>query len=375
MIREFKDQFRKREGIHLNSAGQSPVSIRVSERVKEVVDLQARRASRSDPELVAMLSRARSRLAGFIGADPAAFAFSPNVASAISQVALGFPLGRGDRVVTIDQEYSSQFYPWKVACERSGAELVVVPSDGNARVDLDRLFDAIRPGVKMVSVSWVQFKTGSILDLRELGLHCHAAGAFLSVDGIQALGQLPFHFNALPVDFIAGAAHKWMASLLGQGFFAVKPDLMNELKPLQVGAGTFGGWGRDSDPAATMTATASRFEPGGLAFAPLFALDAAAGLLLETGMERIEAEITRLSARLRNGILGIGIPLSTPLEQRGGITGFRLDPEREVRFLEACRKAEVAIMKRGDFIRISPHAFNEDHEIDRVLEILKECHE
>jgi cysteine desulfurase/selenocysteine lyase len=371
-IKEFKDQFRNRQGIHLNSAGQSPISIRVLDRVRATADLQARRASMADPELVANLVRARSRIAGFLGADPNAFAFAPNVASAISQVALGFPLTAGDRVVTIDQEYSSQFYPWKVACERSGAELKVVSSDAHARVNTDQLLDSIRPGVKMVSVSWVQFKTGSILDLRALGEHCHSVGAFLAVDGIQALGQLPFDFNSLPVDFIAGAAHKWMASLLGQGFFAVKPELMKHLKPLQIGAGTFSGWGRDSDPLATMVATASRFEPGGLAFAALFGLDSAVELLMETGMTEIEAEIARFSKVLREGILGLGIPLSTPKDQRGGITSFRLDPDRESRFLGSCRDSGIAIMKRGDFIRISPHAFNEDSEMERVLEVLKE---
>jgi selenocysteine lyase/cysteine desulfurase len=192
------------------------------------------------------------------------------------------------------------------------------------------------------------------------------------VDGIQALGQLPFDFNSLPVDFIAGAAHKWMASLLGQGFFAVKPELMKHLKPLQVGAGTFSGWGRDSDPLAKMVETASRFEPGGLAFAALFGLDSAVELLLETGVTEIEGEIARLSGILREGILALGVPLSTPRDQRGGITSFILEQDRETRFLRACRDAGIAIMKRGDFIRISPHAFNEDFEIARVLEILKE---
>jgi len=371
-IREFKDQFRRREGIHLNSAGQSPISIRASERAREVVDLQSRRASMSDLELVSGVSRARSRIARFLGANPEDFAFAPNVASAISQVALGFPFAEGDRVVTLDQEYSSQFYPWKVACERQGARLEVVASDSNAQVNVERLLDTIRPGVKMVSVSWVQFKTGSILDLKTLGEHCHAQGSFLVVDGIQALGQLPFDFNSLPVDFIAGAAHKWMASLLGQGFFAVKPPLMKMLRPIQIGAGTFSGWGRDSDPDAKMVETASRFEPGGLAFASLFALDSAVELLQETGMDRIELEIARLSRKLRVGIEEAGIPLATPLDQRGGITSFRLTADWESRFLASCRDSGIAIAKRGEFIRISPHAFNGDDEIERVLERLKE---
>jgi len=322
--------------------------------------------------LIRGLGVARSRIARFLGADPTELAFVPNVATALSQAALGFPLTPRDEVVTIDQEYSSSFYPWKVACERRGARLRVVASDQNACIDQDRLMESITPGVRVVAVSWVQFKTGSVLDLKRLGDHCHSQGAYLVVDGIQALGQLPFSFQDLPVDFIAGAAHKWMCSALGQGFFAVKPELSKRLSPIAIGAGTFNGWGRDSDPEARMNETAARFEPGGLSFTSLFALDSAAELLQETGMEEIEKEVTRLALKLRTGILDLGISLATPLHQRGGITSFRLPAEQEVRLLNRCKEEKVSIMKRGEFIRISPHAFCEDQEIDQMVALLKE---
>ena len=367
----FKEQFNNRDGIHFNNAGQSPISNQAADRVKQVLEIQHQRATRGDSELLSMLGVARERLAHFLGASASEVAYTQNCASALSQAALGFPLAKGDVVITLDQEYASNFYPWKTACERSGARLEVVPSHSNLEVNLEALYSAMRPPVKVVAVSWVQFQTGSVLDLKKLGDHCHAQGAFLVVDGIQALGQLPFSFHDLPVDFIAGASHKWISGPLGQGFFAVKPELMKLLSPVLIGAGTYNRRGNFADPHAAMMDSAMRFEPGGLAFLPLFGMDSAIELLLETGMDQIESEIRKLSSRLRAGILALGLKLVTPLEQRGGITSLQMEPELETRFLNRCRELNISIMKRGEVVRISPHAFCNEAEVEQVLHVLK----
>ena len=371
-IRDFKKQFEGRKGVHFNSAGQSPVSRVAAERAREVVRMQEESGSLVDPVLVAGADQARRRIADFLGARKQDTGFAPNVASALSQAALGFPLRAGDVVVTIDQEYASSYYPWFVACERSGATLRAFPSGPDARVDLDAFLAFIRPGTRVVAVSWVQFQTGAILDLERLGAHCRSIGAALVVDGIQGLGQLPFSLKDLPVDFIAGAAHKWMCSLVGQGFFAGTPEFLSMLSPVTIGAGTFGRWGTFGHPEQKMDSSARRFEPGGLAFAPIFALDSAIGLLQSTGAGAIETEITRLSGRLRNGLRELGVHLATPVEQRGGTTSVRLESAVETRFLERCKQEKVALSKRGEFVRFSLHAYCEDSEVERVLGLLRE---
>ncbi len=370
-IREFKEQFRNREGIHFNSAGQSPISIPASLRAREVVALQERQGSLADSELLRGADRTRSNLAKFLDAPKELTVFAPNVASAISTAALGFPLRESDEVVVIDQEYASSFYPWKVACDRSGARLRVFRSGPDCSIDLERLIGFIRSPVRIVAVSWVQFQTGAILDLERLGNHCRSIGAFLVVDGIQGLGQIPFSFRSLPVDFVAGAAHKWLCSLLGQGFFAGTKEFLGLLSPVAVGAGTFGRWGTFALPDQPMEPVPGRFEPGGVAFAPLFALDSAVELIRETGTERIEAEISRLSRTLRSGLQELGVELVTPETQRGGITSVRFSPAVEARFLEVCRNEKIALVKRGESVRFSLHAFCTDQEVAQVLDLVK----
>jgi selenocysteine lyase/cysteine desulfurase len=223
-----------------------------------------------------------------------------------------------------------------------------------------------------VAVSWVQFQTGSIIDLVRLGERCHEQGAFLVVDAIQGLGQLPFQFDSLPVDFVAGGSHKWLCSLNGQGFFAAKPDFMKELRPISVGGGTFNRFGTFADPGAEMESSARRFEPGGFGFVPVLALGASVSLIERVGVLAIEARIRELSGRLRKGILDLELDLVTPFEQAGGITSLRLALVQESVFLRKCEEARVALVKRGSFIRISPHAFCSENEVDRILDLLKE---
>jgi cysteine desulfurase/selenocysteine lyase len=367
----FKDEFRFRKGIHFNSAGQSPVSARVRERVREVNDWQYEDASFRDPDLKEGVGAARATLARFLGTHPGNLAFVPNVASALSQAALGYPLTARDAVVTIDQEYSSSFIPWREACARSGAELRVCRSEPDGGVSLERLLALIEGSVRIVAVSWVQFQTGTLMDLRILGEYCRKQGAFLVVDGIQGLGQMPFDLDSLPVDFVAGAAHKWMCSTLGQGFFAGTPEFLEKLRPLTVGAGTFNDWGGTATSGRDMESSARRFEAGGYSFTALFALQSAAELLMEAGMDVIAAEIARLSRLFREGIGRQGLRLATPPSQPGGTTAVLLDHEHELRFLSACREHHIAVSKRGPFVRFSPHAFCTDAEVERVLSVLE----
>jgi selenocysteine lyase/cysteine desulfurase len=236
-----------------------------------------------------------------------------------------------------------------------------------------KLYNAIKPGVKIVALSWVQFQTGAILDLQEIGEKAHSVGAFLVVDGIQGLGQIPFSFQNSAVDFLAGASHKWMCGSLGQGFLAAKPEMMNLLLPTVIGCGTFNRFGTFADPAILMEQSARKFEPGGFAFMPLLALDSAVSVLSKVGMEEINAEIFQLSCILRRGLLEFqskGLRLISSIDQRNGITSFQIPSESETRLLALCRSQQISVAKRGDFIRVSIHAFCSEDEIERFLSVL-----
>jgi len=372
-IEEFKKEFFGREGIHFNNAGRAPISRSAAEQISSAAFSSQTQGSLVDYEWVMKLGEFRKNLADFLGAEVDDVALIQNCASALSQAALGFPLTSHDEVLTLDQEYASNFYPWKVACERAGAKFTVLES-GNAFSNSEELskkvVEAIHPGIKIVALSWVQFQTGAVLDLQAIGEKAHSVGAFLVVDGIQGFGQLPFSFQDLPVDFVAGGSHKWMCGPLGQGFFAVKKELRDLLKPTIIGCGTFNRFGTFADMAAPMETSARKFEPGGFAFVTLFGFNEAVKLNTAVGMDVVSEEIFRLSRQLREGLLAMGVDLVSPLNQKSGITSFRLPMEKEAQLIVRCREEQMAIAKRGDFIRISIHAFCTDEEVVRFLSVL-----
>lgn len=373
-LEEYKKEFSDREGIHFNNAGRAPISRSSAERISAAAFSSQTLGSLADFEWISMLPEMRKNLAHFLGADADEVAYLANVASGLSQAALGYPLKPNDEVVTLDQEYASNFYPWKVACERSGAKFTVVESGSDffsSEALTQKVIKAIRPGVKIVAVSWVQFQTGAVLDLQAIGDRAHSVGAYFVVDGIQGLGQLPFSFRDLPVDFVAGGSHKWMCGPLGQGFIAVKKQFRVLLQPTLIGCGTFNRFGTFADMNAPMETSARKFEPGGFAFIPLFGLDEAVKLNSAVGMESVSSEIIRLSKKIREGIRALEVDVVSPIEQRSGITSIRLPMDQEARLIVCCREEQIAIAKRGDFIRISLHAFCSDEEVERFIQVLK----
>lgn len=369
-LKRFKDEFSDRVGIQFSSAGLSPISRSAAMEIASLTTVLQTQGSFADHELIPVIKQTRETLATLIDAPSEQVAFAPNCASALSQIAFGFPLASGDGVVTIDQEYSSNFYPWKVACERAGAKLNVVQTSGG-RVTADQVIEAIKPGTKLVGISWVQFQTGSILDLKRLGDHCRSVGAYLIVDGIQGIGQLPISFRSLPIDFLTGASHKWVCGPLGQAFFAIRPELMQKIAPQAVGGITFNRAGTYADPSAPMESTAKRFEAGGYNFLSLTGLRVAAQLLLDTGVGAIAEEISSLTRVLRRGLLDRGIELATPLEQPGGITSFELPMEWEAQLLTRCREEQIAIARRGVYIRTAIHAYCNEDEVMRFLAVVE----
>jgi cysteine desulfurase/selenocysteine lyase len=383
-LQEFKEEFSSREGIHFNNAGRTPLSRSVSQRLIEFVETNQQQGALADHQLIEGLIAARQSLADFLGTEKENVTFVPNVGTAMSQAAFGFPLQSQDQVVTVDQEYASNFYPWQEACRKAGASLVVVDTGKPGSEDFcsgasitRKILDAIVPGVKIVGVSWVQFQTGAVLDLRAIGEKAHSVGAYLVVDGIQGLGQLPFSLRDLPVDFVAGGSHKWMCSVIGLGFFAGKPEFLNLLNPIAVGCGTFNRFGSSADPQAVMESSARKFEPGVPSFPHLFALDSAIQVLNRAGLDRIENEILRLSQILRRGILEVcegrvpGFQLASPVDQRNGITSFLLPSGLDQKLVRQCKDAGLVIIQRNEFVRVSLHAFCTEEEVDRFLDLLR----
>lgn len=373
-IARFRSQFiRRPEFIHLNNAGQSPMCRPARDQLIGWTERFADEGAHVFPPLFAAFRQSRVDVARFLGGSENELIFSQSVATALSQIAFGLSLKAGDEVIVWDQEYPSNFYPWKVATERAGAKLVVAQSEADLSTPLSTLERLITPRTRVIASSWVQYRTGAMLDLAALSQLARERGIFTCVDVIQGAGVLPLNFSAIGLDAVCGASHKWMCSTHGPGFLLLRAEHFETLAPLAIGAMTYGTTEELSRLDAKMSSGPTRFEPGSLPFVAAIALAASANLMHETGVSAIAQEAEWLSRRLVHGLRerGYVVHLSNGPHVRGTIVNFSAGPASALKTQEEIAahlaRAGVTFSLRPPGIRLSVHAHNNINDIDTVL--------
>lgn len=325
-------------------------------------------ASFCAPEGWEMVETTRRNLANFLGANTEEVAFFQTTASALSQAALSIPLKAGDEILTWDQEYPSNFYPWRIAAEKSGAKLVQVASAGHM-TPYQSLLERVTPKTKVIAVSWVQYLTGAVTELKLLAEALKGRDIWLVADLIQGVGIKPFNFHDCGFDIVCSGSHKWMCSGFGAAFMAIKRERMETLAPLEYGAHTYG---TPETPKSFSTQTikgAKRFEPGSKSMVEIIAMSETLGLFTAVGMENIYKESCRLTDKLRTGLRDLSLEVFDP--QVGSIINFSTgNDQRNAVIASALKTAKISYALRGPGIRLSLHGFNRDSEVDKALNII-----
>ncbi len=319
------------------------------------------------PAWLQRISQVRAAAARLLNADLAEVALVRSTTEGINLVAEGFPWRPGDNVVTLENEFPSNQYPWLNQAHR-GVELRRVATDGH-RVDLDKLRAACDARTRIVSLSWVGYAGGWRSDLTAAAEMAHAAGALLLVDAIQALGVFPLDVRAVPLDFLAADGHKWLLGPEGAGLFFIRRQHLDLLRPVGVGWNSVA---RPMDYAhieLKYKPTAARFEGGSCNVAGLLGLGASLELLEGIGAEHIAArvlEITDLACdRLRS--LGARIESDRRGDHRSGIVLFEMPGQDPTEVRNRCLGQHVALGCRAGRLRISPHAYASADDVERLL--------
>lgn len=352
--------------VHLNHAGVAPTCRAAIEAGKRALDDMARGSLGVAAALKAYES-ARASFAAILGAHVDDVAFFQTAAAAITQVAFGLPLRADDEIVRLDQEYPSNAYPWHAAARSSGARVVVVPSRPDLSVDVDAIRAAIGPRTRVVALSWVQFKTGALVDLPPIVERARAVGAVVCVDAIQGVGALPFDLRALGVDYVCGGTHKWLLGPLGHGYLACARGRRDALQPLLHGAITYG---TPDDPVVVdkpPRADRHRFEPGTPLLVGAVAGAAAIDELRAVGVERVQREATAVARLVDEGARRRGFAvLST-----GPAPIVTFVPPGDVDALHArLTEARVSVAKRAGGVRVAPHCTSTPAHVARLFDVV-----
>ena len=362
------------EQIFLNHASTGPLPQRAVDALHEFTALRAQPWRFTQELQFGTLAKARAGCARLIGADVSEIALMVNTSYGLNLAARALPFERGDVVITSDREYPSNIYPWMELEVARGVKLQRVPCDGMLP-DEEAILAAIdQPRVRAVVLSWVSFATGFRIDVARIGRACRERGIWFVLDAIQGVGAIPLDVRAVDVDVVACGAQKWLLSPWGTGFVWLRPDLVQQLRPVDVS------WmaTRNSDDFTrlidydfTYRDDARRFEVITLPYQDFVGLNASLDLFLEVGLDEVYAHVHRLTTRIVGWALGTPtVRLVTPADpaHRGGIVAVA--PPDPVAASERLASAGVTHSLREGAIRLSPHFYNTDEEIDSALALL-----
>jgi cysteine desulfurase / selenocysteine lyase len=365
-----------REWTYLQNASIGPLSTRVLDAVQRCLAQQASAGTESYASWLETAESVRRRAAALIGAPAECVSFVRNTAEGLSRIAFGLPWSAGDNIITASIEYPTNVMPWR-ALERLGVETRILPSrDG--RVDIDDIVRAADARTRMVAISSIQFSSGYRIDLARLGGFCRERGVLLSVDAIHTLGVFPLDVRTTPVDFVSAGGHKWLLSPAGTGLFYARPELVDGLRVIEVGAAGDARYHVQDELLLhdfVPDPSAKRFEGGVPPFALLAGMGAAIDLALEIGIERIARHVLGLADRAAEGLAACGCEILSPRaaeEEKSAIVVFvhpRVSSESLKRTLTA-RRISVSLRTVGGraVLRAAPHFYNDASDIARLVE-------
>ena len=377
---------RLRPRAYLNHCAISPASEPVEAAVSAMTDAFAREGVGAFALLRERRESARARLARLVGADTSEIGFVANTSAGVTAVALSWPWRRGDAVVVFEGEFPANVVPWMKAAEVFGLRVVRLPLEPLAApggADLGPLEAALRAGgVRLVALSAVQYRSGLRAPLAEVAALCHAHGALLFVDAIQALGVVPLPLRDLGVDFAAASAHKWLMGMPGVGVLYVAREHLASLRP------AVASWLSLEDPVGFLGPTASfppdydravrreaSFVEGGMApAAPLAALDASLSLLEQLGVQSIWKHVQAYLDALEDRLVALGFASLRMRDEarRSGILSLVPPPGTDLAAIgHALDDAGVSCSTPAGVLRFAPHWPNALDEVEFVASAVR----
>jgi kynureninase len=312
-------------------------------------------------------------LAPILGVAKNTISMHQNVTVAQGIIASCFTYdGRRRKIVMTELEFPSNHYLFE-GFRRYGAEIVYVPSADPIRLDLERFLDAIDDRTLLVPLSLVLFKSGCITDARAVIEKAHKVGAHVILDVYQGAGTVPMDLAAWQADFAVGGSVKWLCGGPGAGYLYVRPDLAATLTP------AFIGWAAHDSPFEFATGPVryagapERFQSGTPNVPSLYSARAGYEIIASIGVPAIRERSLTLTRRLMDAAQAAGYRLNTPLEdhERGG--SVIIDVPNGSAVADALvRRGVIIDYRAGAGIRIAPHFYNTEAEIDHAMATLRD---
>jgi cysteine desulfurase/selenocysteine lyase len=345
--------------------------------VADAVCLHTQRSAENPQEFGEVLrdvKDARRVCAEFIGAESGEIALLGPTSLGLSLFANGLDWKAGDEVLCYKDDYPANVYPW-MELRRRGVEVRFLEPERPGEITPELVSAALGPKTRLVALASGHFFSGYRIDVDAVGRLLRERGVLFSLDAIQTLGAFPLSVEY--VDFLSADAHKWMLGPLAIGIVYVKKAHFERMRPTLLGAWNVQAPNFLAKDEVEFVPTAQRYEPGVLNIAGIYGMRAALELIGGHGVKRVSERLLELKGFLMPRLEAMRFHWTGP---RGGATAastttFRHATADSARLFAALEKEGVVASLRHDregqsWIRLSPHFYNTEAELERVLEIL-----
>jgi selenocysteine lyase/cysteine desulfurase len=373
-VTDYREEwFEIEDATYLNLASQSPMPKVAHRAVQTAIEWKKFPHHTAESANFEVPNRIRASIAKLIGAKAEEIALTTGASTGMSAVAYGLTWKPGDEVLTATGEFPLQYATWKPMEAREGIVMkVVAPRD--RFITADDFLAAMTPRTRMVSVSLVRFDDGVLLDAARIAAACHAQGALLLLDVSQSCGAIPMDVAKLGADFLVCAGYKWLLSPYGTGFFWSKNEHTKRMRPgpfywaAQEGAENFSSLSRENPK---LVPGARRWDlPETSNYFNFAAMDASLQFVLQFGPETVEAHNRKLIDFLFERLPKDRCVPASPLDssRRGPYGCFAArSPEKTAELYQKLVKEKIITSLREGNIRVSPHLYNTERDIDRLI--------
>ena len=367
---------------YLHNAGAALMPVPVVDAQKRHIDLEAEiggyaAAAAEAPRLEAVYGS----VARLLNAAPEEIALRENATVAWQMAFYALRFEPGDRILTAEAEYAANYVAYLQVAKRTGVAIDVIPSDGDGALDLAALERMIDGQVKLIAITWVPTNGGLTNPAAAVGRIARAHGIPYLLDACQAVGQMPVDVAAIGCDMLAATGRKFLRGPRGTGFLYVRRDRLRRLEPPMIDHFA-APW--TADDAYTLRPDARRFETWENNYAARLGLGAAVDYARAVGLPAIEARCRLLAGRLRQGLGAMDhITLLDLGRDPSAIVSFQVAGRNARQVLDAAEAEAIVIgaslpnSTRLDsearnlpvILRASPHYFNTEAEVDRLVEL------
>lgn len=313
-----------------------------------------------------------NQVARIIGADPGTVVMHQNVSICQSLVLSCFePTAKRNKIVYSEMNFPSVMYVYEAHSRGGRLRIETVRSEDGITVPLERMLAAIDEETLLVPFSHVLFKSAFLQDAKAIIERAHEVGAMVVLDTYQSAGTVPFSVKELNVDFATGGSVKWLCGGPGAGYLYIRPDLHKKLQPKTTG------WMAHEAPFAFDTnlryaPSVARFLHGSPAIPALYAAQSGYQIISEIGVDNIRKKSVRQTSRLIEMAEEAGFQVTSPRDssQRGGTVTVMHDHAAAVT-AELISREFIVDYRPGAGVRISPHFYTTDEELELLIREMK----